>query len=74
MRNFPSASHHTLWLFLSFEALSFQDPVFAVVPFDFLSHLSMYDLEYIVIRCISLTQPASDRMMAERGTNKGFLR
>jgi hypothetical protein len=59
---------------LLFEALSFQDPVFAVVPFDFLSHLPVYDMEYIVIRCIPLTQPASDRMMAESGTNKGFLR
>ena len=35
--------------------------------------LSVYDLEYIVIRCIPITQPASDRMIASGGTHKGFL-
>src|SRR4029077_12849317 len=44
--------------------------VFAVASCDLLSHLSVYDLEYIVLRCISLTQPASDRMMALVGRTR----
>src|ERR1700722_10614099 len=37
---------------------------------DWLSHLPVYDMEYIVLRCISLTQPASDTMMALVGRTR----